>query len=171
MGLPWAATEVGDQVDGRLSRAVSRSICSLFKRGWLKAGARTSGLLRWTLVRTGEETASIGFESDLGEESGYVQLRWTSTNLRGGAKSQRENRITLTTGPQPFGGRRWFFICPRTGQSATKLHLLRGPIPSRLEKLIGLAIDLSANRRVIGLVPRFRATRESWRQGRKLQFD
>jgi hypothetical protein len=52
----------------------------LFKTGWLKADARILGLLRWTLVRTGEETASIGFESDLGHETGYAQLRWTSTN-------------------------------------------------------------------------------------------
>jgi hypothetical protein len=98
----------------------------LFKTGWLKPGARISGLLQWTLVRTGEETASIGFESDLGQEIGYVQLRWTSTNQRSGEKRQRENRITLTTGPQPFGGRRWFFICPRTGEKAQKLHLPSG---------------------------------------------
>ena len=40
----------------------------LFKTGWLKADARILGLLQWTLVSTGEETASIGFESDLGQE-------------------------------------------------------------------------------------------------------
>jgi hypothetical protein len=98
----------------------------LFKTRWLKAGARTSGLLQWTLVRTGEVTDSIGFKSDLGEQTGYVQLRWTSTNQRSGEKRQRENRITLTTSPQPFGGRRWFFICPRTGEKAQKLHLPSG---------------------------------------------
>jgi hypothetical protein len=78
------------------------------------------------VVSTGEEAASVGFESDLGQETGYVQLRWTSTNQRSGEKSQRENRITLTTSPQPFGGRRWFFICPRTGENAKKLHLPSG---------------------------------------------
>ena len=98
----------------------------LFKTGWLKVDARILGLLQWTLVSTGKEAASIGFQSDLGEESGYVQLRWTSTNLRSGEKRQRENRITLTTSPQPFGGRRWFFICPRTGENAKKLHLPSG---------------------------------------------
>jgi hypothetical protein len=98
----------------------------LFKTRWLKAGARTSGLLQWTLVRTGEVTDSIGFQSDLGEQTGYVQLRRTSTNQRSGEKRQRENRITLTTSPQPFGGRRWFFICPRTGEKAQKLHLPSG---------------------------------------------
>jgi hypothetical protein len=98
----------------------------LFKTGWLKAGARILGLLQWTLVSTGEETASIGFESDLGEQRGYVQLRWTSTNQRSGEKRQQENRIALTTRPQPFGGRRWFFVCPRTGEKAQKLHLPSG---------------------------------------------
>jgi hypothetical protein len=98
----------------------------LFKTGWLKTGARTSGLLKWTLVSTGEETVSISFESYLGDDIGFVQLRWTSTNQRSGEKRQRENRITLTTSPQPFGGRRWFFICPRTGEIATKLHLPSG---------------------------------------------
>jgi hypothetical protein len=90
----------------------------LFKTGWLKVDARILGLLQWTLVSTGEETASIGFESDLGQETGYVQLRWTSTNQRSGEKRQRENRITLTTSPQPLGGRHWFFVCPRTGDNA-----------------------------------------------------
>jgi hypothetical protein len=90
------------------------------------ADARILGLLQWTVVRTGEVTNSIGFQSDLGERSGNVQLRWTSTNQRSGEKRQCENRITLTTSPQPFGGRRWFFICPRTGENATKLHLPSG---------------------------------------------
>ena len=98
----------------------------LFKMGWLKPGARASGTLHWTVVSTGRETASVGFQSDLGEESGYVQLHWTSTDRRTGETRQCETRIALTTRPQPFGGRRWFFVCPRTGESATKLHLPSG---------------------------------------------
>jgi hypothetical protein len=98
----------------------------LFKTGWLRPGARTSGLLSWTTVNTGRETASVGFQSDLGEEGGYVQLHWTSTNRWTGEARQCENRITLTTSPQPFGGRRWFFMCPRTGENAAKLHLPSG---------------------------------------------
>ena len=59
----------------------------------------------------------MGFQSEVKEESGYVQLHWTSTNRWTGEARQCENRITLTTRPQPFGGRRWFFICPHTGES------------------------------------------------------
>jgi hypothetical protein len=94
----------------------------LFKDGWLKPGAWTSGALRWTRVSTGEETASIRFQSDLGKADGYVRLHWTSTIRRTGETRQCENRITLTSRPQPFGGRRWFFICPCTGETAAKLE-------------------------------------------------
>jgi hypothetical protein len=34
--------------------------------------------------------------------------------------------IQLETTPQPFGGRRWWFICPRTGVRAAKLYLPNG---------------------------------------------
>jgi hypothetical protein len=50
----------------------------LFKDGCLMAGSWTSGTLRWTVVSTGEETASMGFQSHLGEDNGYVRLHWMS---------------------------------------------------------------------------------------------
>jgi hypothetical protein len=34
--------------------------------------------------------------------------------------------IQLETTPQPFGGRRWWFVCPRTGRRAAKLYLPTG---------------------------------------------
>jgi hypothetical protein len=36
--------------------------------------------------------------------------------------------IELETTPQPFGGRRWWFVCPRTGRRATKLYLPNGAV-------------------------------------------
>lgn len=98
----------------------------LFKTGWLKPGTWTSGVLRWSNVGTGEEIASMGFEGRLGEEEGYIRLYWTSTNRWSGEKRECENRIALTTSSQPFGGRRWWFVCPRTGRRATRLHLPSG---------------------------------------------
>ena len=106
-----------------VERSLTLDLRSLFKDGCLKVGAWTFGSLRWTVVSTGEETASMGFHSQLGENTGYIRLHWTSTNRGTGEVRQCENRITLTARPQPFGGRRWFFICPRTGENATKLHL------------------------------------------------
>jgi hypothetical protein len=106
--------------------SLSLNLPRLFKTGWLKQGAWISGTLRWSIVGTREETASIGFEAHLGEKDGHVHLHWTSTNRWSGEKRQCENRIELTTCTQPLGGRRWWFVCPRTGQLASRLHLPSG---------------------------------------------
>src|SRR3984893_4236904 len=106
--------------------SLSLSLPRLFKTGWLKQGAWTSGTLRWSIVGTDEEIASIGFEARLGEKDGYVRLHWTSTSRWSGEKRQCENRIELTTRAQPLGGSRWWFVCPRTGQLAARLHLPSG---------------------------------------------
>jgi hypothetical protein len=95
--------------------------------------------LRWSIVGTGEEIASMGFEARLGEEEGYVRLHWTSTNRGSGERRQCENRITLTTRSQPFGGLRWWFVCPRTGQPAARLHLPSGAYTFACRKAYRLA--------------------------------
>jgi Mrr N-terminal domain len=128
----WDGVTMGGYGSGRsggrptVEDSLTLNLRRLFKDGWLKVEAWTSGTLRWTVVNTGREIASIGFQSEVREESGYVRLHWTSTDRRTGETRQCENRITLTTRPQPFGGRRWFFVCPRTGESATKLYLPSG---------------------------------------------
>src|SRR6187397_2323921 len=35
-------------------------------------------------------------------------------------------RSSLYARPQPFGGLRWWFICPRSGRRAAKLHMPLG---------------------------------------------
>ncbi len=59
-----------------------------------EARRKAAGLLRWTSGSAASEIASIDFHSDLGEESGYVRLRWTSEDLWSGETRQCENRIT-----------------------------------------------------------------------------
>jgi hypothetical protein len=110
---------------GRLTveDSLTLDLRSLFKTGVLKPSTRTSGTLRWTTVSTGEETASMGFQSALGEDEGYVRFHWTSADRGTGETRQCQHLVTLTTRPQPFGGRRWLFVCLHTGESATKLYL------------------------------------------------
>ncbi|MGA9848429.1 MAG: hypothetical protein WBQ45_12415 [Roseiarcus sp.] len=62
------------------------------------------------------------------DDDGHVDLSPTSTNPRTGETRQREDRISLKTGPQPFGGRRWFFVCSRTGEGVAMLHLPSGDV-------------------------------------------
>jgi hypothetical protein len=109
-----------------VEESLTLKLLRLFETGWLKPGARTFGTLRWSIVGVDKETSSMGFEANLGEEAGHVRLDWTSTNRQSGETRQCENNIALTTRTQPFGGRRWFFVCPCTGQPVTKLYLPTG---------------------------------------------
>jgi hypothetical protein len=58
---------------------------------------------------------------------------------RSGERRQCENRIELTTRAQPLGGRRWWFLCPRTGQLAERLHLPSGAYTFACRKAYRLA--------------------------------
>ena len=138
----------------------------LLKDRLLKVGAWTFGALRWTVVSTGKEIASMGFRAHVGEDNGYIQLNWTSKDRWSGETRQCENRITLTTMPQPFGGCRWFFICPRTGERATKLHLPSGAHTFACRKAYRLGYRCQRETPRDRSVPSLRTTPKNWRRRR-----
>ena len=74
---------------------------------------------------TGERAASVGYEARLTADSGRLRLYYTTTPY-GGEKRASDYWISLATTPQPFGGRRWWFQCPRTGDLVSKLYLPNG---------------------------------------------
>jgi hypothetical protein len=92
-----------------------------------RPGRNLAGSLIWTNTGTGERVGSIGYQAHLGDESGRVRLQYTTTRW-GGEKHASDYWIELTTTPQPFGGRRWWFQCPRTWQRVGKLHLPPGAL-------------------------------------------
>lgn len=97
----------------------------LLRQGNLVPGSARSGTLTWSNTRTGARVGSIGFEGRLGHEGGRVRLHYTSTPRNGDAHAS-DYWIALETTPQPLGGRRWWFLCPRLGIRAAKLHLPPG---------------------------------------------
>ena len=103
--------------------------------GWAWAGSTA-----WTNSATGEQVGSIGYEAYLGQESGRVRLHYVTTR-RDGERHKSDYWIRLETTPQPFGGRRWWFICPRTGRRATKLHLPDGAFTFGSRGAYGLAYE------------------------------
>ena len=90
-----------------------------------RPGFVSSGSLVWRNIRAGERIGSIGYEAHLRQESGRVRLMYTTTRWDG-ERRESDYWVQLETTPQPFGGRRWWFICPRTGRRATKLYLPNG---------------------------------------------
>jgi hypothetical protein len=71
----------------------------------------------WTNTTTGERVGSIGYEAHLGQESGRVRLRYTTTRWDG-ERRELDYWIQLETTPQHFGGRRWWFVCAQARLAA-----------------------------------------------------
>jgi hypothetical protein len=79
----------------------------------------------WMNATTGEQVGSICYEAHRNQESGRVQLKYATTRWDG-ERRESDYWIELETTPQPFGGRRWWFLCPRTGTRVAKLYLPNG---------------------------------------------
>src|ERR1700690_1949778 len=71
----------------------------------------------------GTDANTVG--APMHQESGRVRLKYTTTRWDG-ERRESDYWISLETTPQPFGGRRWWFVCPRTGRRAGKLYLPNG---------------------------------------------
>ena len=89
-------------------------------------GQFRSGLIAWTRVGIGERVGSIGYEADMHCDCGRVRLHYTTTHAYNGEKRDSDYTITLETTSQPFGGLRWWFVCPRSGKRVSELHLPNG---------------------------------------------
>jgi hypothetical protein len=81
-----------------------------------------SGSIIWSEVDSGRKVACIGYEAHMGEERGWVRLRYTKTNTWSGQKTHQDYCIDLATTPQPFGGRRWWWVCPWRDGLVAKLY-------------------------------------------------
>ncbi len=98
----------------------------LIRQGSFRRGATVTGSLAWTDGYTGEQRASIGYEAHMGDERGWVRLRYTTTSHWTGQQTQHDYTVELTTTPQPFGGRRWWWVCPRRRDLVAKLYMPSG---------------------------------------------
>ncbi len=102
--------------------ALKLDLHHLIRNGSFRQGATVTGSLAWTNTDNGEQRASIGYKAHIGEERGWVRLTYTTTNGWTGQTTQHDYTVELTTTPQPFGGRRWWWICPRRGDLVAKLY-------------------------------------------------
>jgi hypothetical protein len=88
--------------------------------------SRWNATLIWRNVRTGEETARIGYGAHLGDHSGHMRLDYTITRRWSGEKIPVAYDVQLSTSRCRLGGWRWWFECPLTGRRVAKLHLPPG---------------------------------------------
>lgn len=96
----------------------------MMQRGWVRDFEAGNGSIYWS--RNGERTASIGHSFDLRDpDNAWLKLtyRWTPS---GGEPRDVEQHIWLTYTRPNYGGRRWWMLCPFTGERIGKLHLPPG---------------------------------------------
>ena len=98
----------------------------LIRQKLFRPGQNWRGSIVWTRGGSGDHVGSIGYEAYMEGDHGHVRLHYTTTNAYSGEKRDSDYRVGLTTTAQPFGGRRWWFVCPRTGALVAKLHLPSG---------------------------------------------
>ena len=88
--------------------------------GQIEDGSAGSGSLIWSI--TDHMIDAVNYTYDLrNPEAAYLRLAfiWTPTDREARRVVQR---IALTHTPQNYGGRRWWALCPKSGQRVGKLH-------------------------------------------------
>ena len=78
--------------------------------------------LRWTNTSTGEKVASCGLSHCAGDDEKWLRLQYRHTPYGSEESTQVDDRFRLERFPQPFGGHRWYFICPATGHRCQVLY-------------------------------------------------
>ena len=132
---------------GRLWRKVSvplveqgltLNIDQLVKARFLIPGSRTSGRIDWAFGRTGQPAGAVRYESQLALPNAYLRLYFTVLDPIRGESHSIEQEIRLTTTRPPFGGTRWWFICPHSGARVGRLHLPPGSTQFAARRVYGL---------------------------------
>jgi hypothetical protein len=109
-------------------------IIKAIKAGGVSSCLPISGQLYWT-VRGGQRSAA-NFEARLQFPNAYVQLEFL---IADGRSQPTRQRISLTATRPRFGGMRWWFICPVTGERVGRLYLPPGASQFASRRAHGLA--------------------------------
>lgn len=112
---------------GTVDASLRLDVRVLRRRGFLNPGAVSTGNLHWSWVATGEERGSVGITVNLADPNGYgvVVVRFA---LNG---EPRVQEIDLVSRPMRFGGRRYYFRCPKHHRLCEVLPMVGGVFASR----------------------------------------
>ncbi|MFN3815158.1 hypothetical protein [Brevundimonas sp.] len=109
---------------GAVEQSLRFDIRRLRRSEFIRPGARVSGTWSWS--RAGVRTGAIGFTIDLTDPAnGFVELDYTTNGER------RLRVVSLDAAPCRYGGRRFYFRCPRTGRRCELLCCVGGEFASR----------------------------------------
>lgn len=114
------------------------------KRAGLLSGVTQSGGLQWTAPHDQQPICRVRFKVTMSETAATLHLTTiTCFGTPGGSVNMEGQRLELVTTTPPYGGRRWWFLCPSTGQRVLKLYLPSGTnaFASRQAYCLGYAVQ------------------------------
>jgi hypothetical protein len=77
-----------------------------------------------------------------GPWNGWVRLKYEMTDYWTGEPLEIDDKIFLATSRPPFGGLRWWFVCPHLNRRVCKLYL---PLGGRLRRARKLRLRLGGD--------------------------
>lgn len=111
---------------GTVDSVIRLDVRVLRRQGFLQPGAVVSGTQRWTWTATGQERGSVGVSVNLAQaEFGTVTVRFNLND------EPRVQEIDLVSRRMRYGGRRYYFRCPRHGRLCEVLPMVGGVFASR----------------------------------------
>jgi hypothetical protein len=84
------------------------SAAALMRDNILRPNHSFNGAITWSDSRTGEKLSNIGLSSETYADYGSVRLHYTITDTG----DALDYRVDLTATPLPWGGVKWWFLCP-----------------------------------------------------------
>jgi hypothetical protein len=90
----------------------------------IRAGAHLAGEMQFNFY---DDQIDVKFESRMGDPSdSWLRLQYVIYDYWSGEPCEINDKIFLAASRPPFGGRRWWFVCPRLNRRVRKLCLPLG---------------------------------------------
>jgi hypothetical protein len=105
-----------------VENSITLDVRHLTRAGFVP-GCAKSGTLQW-IWSNNRPSCQAAYQAHLGEDTGLLHLiDITCFDPYGRFGHLPSQTIRLISTTPPYGGRRWWFVCPQTGQRVTKLYL------------------------------------------------
>jgi hypothetical protein len=105
--------------------------------------------MQWTWAHSSQPICQVEYHVTLSEDVGFLHLASiTRFGAHGRPVRMEGQTIQLITTTPPYGGRRWWLLCPSIGRRVMKLHLPYGArvFASRQAYRLGYAVQRQSAR-------------------------